>query len=74
MERKMGTGTGVETCGRTQDGKVDGSGEENESRSGDGNGDENRNGDESRNGDGNKDEIGKGGGEGEEAQETAQKL
>ena len=46
----MGTGTRVETRGRTQDGNVDG----NESSSGDGNGDEDN---------GNEDRIGEGGGE-----------
>ena len=36
----MGTGTGVETPGRIQDGNEDGSGDGNESNSGDGNGNE----------------------------------
>ena len=51
----MGTGTGVETRGRTQDGNGDGSGDGNESSSGDGNGDEDGN------GNGNEDGIGEGG-------------
>ena len=46
----MGTGTGVETSGRTQDGDGDGSGDGNDSSNGDGNGD------------GNEDGIGEGGG------------
>ena len=50
----MGTGTGVETCRRTQGGHGGGNGDGSEDSSGDGNGDED-------NGNGNEDRIGKGG-------------
>ena len=54
----MGTRTGVENHGRTQDGNRDGSGDGNESSSGDGNGDENEDG------------FGEGGGEAKKRKKT----
>ena len=60
----MGTGTGVETCRRTQGGNGDGNGDGSEDSSGDGNGNEDNgnedNGNED-NGNENEDRIGEGG-------------
>ena len=64
-----GTGTGVETRGRTQeDRNEDGSGDGNESSSGDGNEEEDGN------GDGNEDGIRKGGGEAEKRKKPHKRL